>query len=1110
MSAAMLTSWSIFFPRAPSLPLRGTQARSARRAMPKDFHLCEDTPLHVSSKPSVTSRADPAPSSFSTVLAPSVSSSAVPAISEQHVAIMPCYMGPVRETSACSSGTLTVQPTENKQSIQRHMAVAQYTPTTTSMFAHERRVGLRALILRAVSARTPEPLDDPKPLPVTPSRMAEWDERKLGTTPQIKHLFCSAKQEAALREIYANQQHFARTYTSGTQDKAQEVLKRHGLDHKALQSLESRWKMSGTSGRRNRVSTQETVVRAIFQCACGYDTDARQRRGGAKTDATNAKAVASLLVAVEGDSESASLQAMPVVAEEGAETAWKRRAPYPFTGCLAHADVTFVENSGFVLRIQAVFEHNAACQSASMVRFPAIPLHPHVVELALEQLRGNASVSQIRNKNLELLEATAYRDQRGAQAAVANHRYNLLTSDFRSLYRRHYRDHFGVDINVAPEYNVHNWLDPDSKFYKPAIKKAVFSYAARTRKEERLKVCISTTEMRQAAWRYCHDAQLILDGTFGLCDSRVLLWIAMGVDEGNRGMPVALFLFSAPTGNKATHAGYDTTILIELIRSWRDWLSLPDHAPPVVSGQILKLLNSPWRSRVEAALRALEEALLDSHQHEDALRLLSREEVAFSQAATGDAEEQKAATAIQDFVCYLRGTWMPKEMWYSWSKRGRMDAATLMDVALERVLTTSNHLESFNGNLKGAHITQWQHSGRRLRFDVLIYHLATDILPRIYARHRVATAYVTWKVERFRQAAGGMNLYALTADGATAQRANGSYSAPQIGFVPHAWYTPDARRDLDARTLFDEGHLCPVAAAVAYELWATCRSSQDPTQHYSLTVHPSGEATCTCLDWQKRGGACKHLRAFRLLIEAWGRGGQLPHQFLFPLTEAEAVSTEERNRQWYGDAYGAAVSSPASAGLAELTPSAGNLSATPSLIPQLSQALCLLPPAHLDDDLPPASIDAAIELEAIVDEALESTSATDFQGSTSVTPTYDPEPVVRSLRAESGDLAVNSSSIVQIQVVSSGSPTMSASHRAVNLQVQAHLEADAAFLLPRLHGMNSTLRAHHHDAWRRGRSIRVFEHGSSLIAVSFSETASAPQTQRSYPSTPVPGAEAKA
>jgi len=74
--------------------------------------------------------------------------------------------------------------------------------------------------------------------------------------------------------------------------------------------------------------------------------------------------------------------------------------------------------------------------------------------------------------------------------------------------------------------------------------------------------------MRSAAIQLVHQQQLILDGTFGLSASRLLVWIAMGVNEQNHGVPVALFLFSAPSGAKATHAGYDTSILTKLLSKW--------------------------------------------------------------------------------------------------------------------------------------------------------------------------------------------------------------------------------------------------------------------------------------------------------------------------------------------------------------------------------------------------------------------------------------------------------------------------------------------------------------------------------------------------------------
>ena len=84
---------------------------------------------------------------------------------------------------------------------------------------------------------------------------------------------------------------------------------------------------------------------------------------------------------------------------------------------------------------------------------------------------------------------------------------------------------------------------------------------AQTHQNEQLKVCISTSEMDEATWKYAHGKQIIVNGTFGVCLSHMLLFIAMGVDEDGKGVPLALFLFSAPMGNRATHAGYNQEIL---------------------------------------------------------------------------------------------------------------------------------------------------------------------------------------------------------------------------------------------------------------------------------------------------------------------------------------------------------------------------------------------------------------------------------------------------------------------------------------------------------------------------------------------------------------------
>jgi len=176
---------------------------------------------------------------------------------------------------------------------------------------------------------------------------------------------------------------------------------------------------------------------------------------------------------------------------------------------------------------------------------------------------------------------------------TANIRYELLPGDFSRLYRRYYRLH-GINVDINPEWNIDNWLDRVHPNFNSTIFEAVFYYQAQTEKEERFELCIATKEMKAAAWKYVHKKQLILDGTFGLCTARLLVWIAMGVDENNHGVPVAIFLFSAPTGAKATHAGYDTKILTKLLSRWKESF---DKENGVVFGPCVAITDTDTKER---------------------------------------------------------------------------------------------------------------------------------------------------------------------------------------------------------------------------------------------------------------------------------------------------------------------------------------------------------------------------------------------------------------------------------------------------------------------------------------------------------------------------------
>lgn len=242
---------------------------------------------------------------------------------------------------------------------------------------------------------------------------------------------------------------------------------------------------------------------------------------------------------------------------------------------------------------------------------------------------------------------------------------------------------------------------------------------------------------------------------------------------------------------------------------------------------------------------------------------------------------------------------MPKPLWDGWSTEGRTHAAKILGVDIGSVLTTTNHLESFNGVLKRKHIAQWQRSGQRLRFDVLVFRLILYVLPNIYAQLRLRRSFEIWKGQRFSAVASAQGISRQTR---LANPASGE-CGPTL-----AWYTTDPIRDGLAQDFVQLRRIALFTSARPFEIWATCATTSADIlvpdyPRYWLSAHPSGHATCTCADWLNRGGACKHLRALRISILSLVEGGGIQYPFHFPLSELDACNVLERNRYWYGDYY---------------------------------------------------------------------------------------------------------------------------------------------------------------------------------------------------------------
>ncbi|KAH9833112.1 uncharacterized protein C8Q71DRAFT_875534 [Rhodofomes roseus] len=723
----------------------------------------------------------------------------------------------------------------------------------------------------------------------------------------VEKLVLSTEQRAAVKDLYDNNltgnmntlsdQLFATDAES--QQQAQSLLRKLKLNSDALESIGTCWAQQWS--RKTSKSR-----RVLFQCRCGYDHQE-----------TNSK---------------------------------KRKVPFPFTSCLAHSEVTYVHPTSEVLRIRGYLEHNDACEQAGITQRPAIPVHPDVYKTALEQLQEGATWAAVRRKNQELVMAHAYPNFPTESLHNCPYRWVLVRGDNRALYRQFNRSR-GINTKTPAQINIDEWLDESSPSFNRTLKDAIFHYKAREDKGERLEVCIATTEMYEAAWTYAHQDQFLLDGTFGICNSRILLFITMAIDKDRKGIPLAFLMFSAPSGNQHTAAGYNTDILAKLLAEWR--VAVNSHGSrfghsgeqfqPLVAitdtdmkerGALLQVWPQLWlllckfhvrqswknhRDRevgnatavqhdVQDRLRHLEENLLHTRTIELARELLEEERLVLEQL--DDIAAEKGIVHVD----YLLGYWTTDNLWKSWSDYGRSVAACLLRTEVEGVLTTTNHLEVFNRVLKRGHIRQHEQNGRRLRPDVMIKLMIEVIIPAIFRQRRMEVEQNVRLREMIAQLPGG-----TVALGQQSPSQQGM--APKIGI---AYLVLDEDRDTRAERLITEGQLSQAvlseddARTLHFECWSQRALAVEKTSNkYNIKVTFDGTATCTCHDFLNRGGACKHIRAVMIRLKQYrllGIASNLP-EITLPTSLAEAYAlqlrhTESREIQCGGDAVGMPARSP--------------------------------------------------------------------------------------------------------------------------------------------------------------------------------------------------------
>ncbi|KAJ6471152.1 hypothetical protein C8R47DRAFT_1297986, partial [Mycena vitilis] len=417
------------------------------------------------------------------------------------------------------------------------------------------------------------------------------------------------------------------------------------------------------------------------------------------------------------------------------------------------------------------FSHSAACLATeTMDRNPRIPLHPELRKHALSLLEMRLPLPQMRH------QCRTWAHKRwGTLAGNSSFRYVLTSYESSSLYRT-IAAKSGIPQRTAPENNLDLWfrsvnpIPPD-----PRLTASCLSYTPCVPGvSERFCLVLSTPEQQLLAWKFGHQKLMLMDLTFGFCNGRALLAILMVIDDQGKGLPVAQILFTAKKEAKAVHADYNKEILDELIGAYKTGMGtnvageefhvevgITDNDPReryALDNRfhlILLLLCifhvwQAWRNALNKYLRPIPQGddrqsvrrrlgrflmrlLKEINVFEEAIAAYNEEVAHFTQLGRqrNPLAKSQSKSALA-FLAYLQSYLKHRDFWRSWSLAGAEEAARRLGVPVSQIPRTTNHLESFNGRIKGTYFAPHIHSGKLPRIDLWILLLITAVLPTFF------------------------------------------------------------------------------------------------------------------------------------------------------------------------------------------------------------------------------------------------------------------------------------------------------------------------------------------------------------------------------------------
>jgi hypothetical protein len=250
----------------------------------------------------------------------------------------------------------------------------------------------------------------------------------------------------------------------------------------------------------------------------------------------------------------------------------------------------------------------------------------------------------------------------------------------------------------------------------------------------------------------------------------------MGINERGRGIPLVFCIFTPKKDAKAAHASYDTGIITELLtiiktsmgknkegdsfniligntdNDTRERAALASVFPDI--GLVLCMFHTwqAWRSGLDRTLKVIPKGpsrqevrkrlgsflmlvLKDITVYEEALTAYNKELKYFRSLGTAHNSQinKKKSKGGLAFLAYFKNYLAVRSFWMSWSKAGVIEAARRLGLPVSKIPRTTNHLESFNGRLKGKYYEAYHRSGRLPRIDTWVHVLLSNVMPDFFA-----------------------------------------------------------------------------------------------------------------------------------------------------------------------------------------------------------------------------------------------------------------------------------------------------------------------------------------------------------------------------------------